>query len=46
MHLIETVLLLLLAVVVSGSIARVTRIALPLVQIGLGAVIEIGRAHV
>ncbi|URI16863.1 Na+/H+ antiporter [Brevundimonas albigilva] len=39
MHLIETVLLLLLAVVVSGSIARVTRIALPLVQIGLGAVI-------
>jgi CPA1 family monovalent cation:H+ antiporter len=39
MHLIETVLLLLLAVVVSGSIARVTRIALPLVQIGLGAAI-------
>lgn len=39
MHLIETVLLLLLAVVVSGSIARITRIALPLVQIGLGAVI-------
>ncbi len=37
MHLIETVLLLLLAVVVSGSIAKVTRIALPLVQIGLGA---------
>ena len=37
MHLIETVLLLLLAVVVSGSIARMTRIALPLVQIGLGA---------
>ena len=37
MHLIETVLLLLLAVVVSGSIARVTRIALPLVQIALGA---------
>ena len=35
MHLIETVLLLLLAVVVSGSIARITRIALPLVQIGL-----------
>ena len=32
MHLIETVLLLLLAVVVSGSIARVTRIALPLVH--------------
>lgn len=39
MHLIETVLLLLLAVVVSGSIARITRIALPLVQIGLGAAI-------
>lgn len=37
MHLIETILLLLLAVVVSGSIARMTRIALPLVQIGLGA---------
>ncbi|GAA0214943.1 CPA1 family monovalent cation:H+ antiporter [Brevundimonas nasdae] len=37
MHLIETVLLLLLAVVVSGSIAKITRIALPLVQIGLGA---------
>ncbi len=37
MHLIETTLLLLLAVVVSGSIARITRIALPLVQIGLGA---------
>ena len=39
MHLIETILLLLLAVVVSGSIARTTRIALPLVQIGLGAAI-------
>nr|WP_316628408.1 Na+/H+ antiporter [uncultured Brevundimonas sp.] len=37
MHLIETILLLLLAVVVSGSIARITRIALPLVQIALGA---------
>jgi len=37
--LIETVLLLLLAVVVSGSIARITRIALPLVQIALGAVV-------
>jgi Na+/H+ antiporter len=37
MHLIETSLLLLLAVVVSGSIARITRIALPLVQIALGA---------
>lgn len=39
MHLIETTLLLLLAVVVSGWLARVTRISLPLVQIGLGAVI-------
>ena len=39
MALIETVLLLLLAVVVSGALARVTRIALPLVQIALGAVI-------
>ncbi|GAA0624246.1 Na+/H+ antiporter [Brevundimonas kwangchunensis] len=37
MHLIETTLLLLLAVVVSGPLARVTRIALPLVQIALGA---------
>jgi Na+/H+ antiporter len=39
MALIETTLFLLLAVVVSGSIARITRIALPLVQIALGAVI-------
>ncbi len=37
MHLIETILFLLLAVVVSGWVARMTRIALPLVQIGLGA---------
>jgi CPA1 family monovalent cation:H+ antiporter len=37
MQLVETVLLLLLAVVVSGPVARVTRIALPLVQIALGA---------
>jgi Na+/H+ antiporter len=37
MHLIETILFLLLAVVVSGWAARMTRIALPLVQIGLGA---------
>ena len=46
MHLIETTLLLLLAVVVSGSIARITRIALPLVQIALGAgiVLVTGRA--
>lgn len=39
MHLIETVLLLLLAVVISGWLARFSRIALPLVQIGLGAAI-------
>lgn len=39
MQLIETVLFLLLAVVLSGWIARITRIALPLVQIGLGALI-------
>lgn len=37
MHLIETILLLLLAVVLSGWLARITRIALPLVQIALGA---------
>ena len=37
MHLIETVLLLLLAVVVSGWVARVSRLPLPLVQIALGA---------
>ncbi len=39
MALVETILLLLLAVVVSGWLARITRIALPLVQIALGAVI-------
>lgn len=39
MSLIETTLFLLLAVVVSGSVARMTRIALPLVQIALGAAI-------
>lgn len=39
MGLIETILLLLVAVVVSGAVARMTRIALPLVQIGLGAAI-------
>ncbi|WP_199183649.1 MULTISPECIES: Na+/H+ antiporter [unclassified Brevundimonas] len=37
MHLIETILFLLLAVVLSGWVARITRIALPLVQIALGA---------
>ena len=37
MHLIEIILFLLLAVVLSGWVARITRIALPLVQIGLGA---------
>lgn len=39
MHLIETILFLLLAVVLSGWVARITRIALPLVQIGLGAAV-------
>ncbi|MFZ4164206.1 Na+/H+ antiporter [Brevundimonas sp. NPDC058933] len=37
MHVIETILFLLLAVVLSGWVARITRIALPLVQIALGA---------
>ncbi|MBX3476557.1 MAG: Na+/H+ antiporter [Brevundimonas sp.] len=37
MHLIETVLLLLVAVVLSGWVARITRVPLPLIQIGLGA---------
>ena len=37
MHLIETVLFLLLAVVASGWVARITRLPLPLVQIALGA---------
>lgn len=45
MHLIETTLLLLLAVVVSGPLARVTRIALPLVQIALGAGIVLATGH-
>lgn len=45
MALIETTLFLLLAVVVSGSIARITRIALPLVQIALGAVIVLITGH-
>ena len=39
MHLIETILFLLLAVVLSGWVARITRIALPLVQIALGAAV-------
>ena len=39
MAMVETILLLLLAVVVSGTLARITRIALPLVQIVLGAAI-------
>jgi Na+/H+ antiporter len=45
MELIETTLLLLLAVVVSGPLARVTRIALPLVQIALGASIVLFTGH-
>ena len=45
MALIETVLLLLLAVVVSGALARITRIALPLVQIALGAAVVLITGH-
>ena len=45
MELIETTLFLLLAVVVSGPIARMTRIALPLVQIALGAGIVLTTGH-
>ncbi len=45
MAVIETVLLLLLAVVVSGAVARITRIALPLVQIALGAVVVLITGH-
>ncbi|MHC3127860.1 sodium:proton antiporter [Brevundimonas sp. GN22] len=37
MHLIETALFLLLAVVLSGWVSRITRLPLPLVQIALGA---------
>lgn len=37
MAMVETILLLLVAVVASGWIARMTRLALPLVQIALGA---------
>ncbi|QTC92733.1 Na+/H+ antiporter [Brevundimonas goettingensis] len=45
MAVIETVLLLLLAVVVSGAVARMTRIALPLVQIALGALVVLITGH-
>jgi Na+/H+ antiporter len=45
MALIETILLLLLAVVISGWIARITRLALPLVQIALGAGIVLITGH-
>ena len=45
MALIETVLLLLLAVVVSGALARMSRIALPLVQIALGATVVLITGH-
>lgn len=38
---VVTILLLLLAVIVSGSLARFTRLPLPLVQIALGAVIAV-----
>jgi CPA1 family monovalent cation:H+ antiporter len=45
MAMIETILLLLLAVVISGAVARITRIALPLVQIALGAVVVLITGH-
>lgn len=38
---VVTILFLLLAVVISGSLARLTRLPLPLVQIALGAVIAL-----
>ena len=38
---VDTILFLLLAVVVSGSLARLIRLPLPLVQVGLGAVIAL-----
>src|SRR5215217_6880239 len=45
MVMVETILLLLLAVVVSGWLARMTRLALPLVQIALGAAIVLVTGH-
>lgn len=41
MDTVTTVLLLLVAIVVSGVAARATRLPLPLVQVGLGAVIAV-----
>ncbi len=41
MDAILTILTLLVAVIVSGSLARLTRLPLPLVQIGLGGVIAL-----
>ncbi|WP_421932168.1 Na+/H+ antiporter [Phenylobacterium sp.] len=41
MESVVTILLLLLAVILSGSLARLTRLPLPLVQIALGAVIAL-----
>lgn len=41
MDTVVTILFLLLAVIVSGSLARFTRLPLPLVQIALGAVIAL-----
>ncbi len=38
---ISTILFLLLAVIVSGTLARLSRLPLPLVQIGLGAAIAV-----
>lgn len=41
MHAIVTILLLLVAVVLSGALARFSRLALPIVQIALGIVIAL-----
>ncbi|MEW5683817.1 MAG: Na+/H+ antiporter [Pseudomonadota bacterium] len=38
---VDTILFLLLAVVVSGSLARLTRLPLPLIQVALGAAIAL-----
>ncbi|WP_337189227.1 Na+/H+ antiporter [Phenylobacterium sp.] len=38
---VDTILFLLLAVVISGSLARLIRLPLPLVQVGLGAMIAL-----
>lgn len=45
MQLIETILFLLLAVVVSGWVSRISRLPLPLVQIALGAGVVLFSGH-